>query len=193
MRRISSDTRHASAQSVFWHDALWECQSDAKRAKMKLPCNNTCSLETCCAKLHECGARSRKPVLVWPVGCRSAKELATAENQFIAFVMMSASKHSWAALTLSAAQNKRGGRVKLHALVGTESEFDHAEKGDALYAFELALCARPSVCIGCDPGADSGIAVPMPPGADWGHCVSSAGGCMRWQPAKEPEAAPDSW
>ena len=49
-----------------------------------------------------------------------------------------------AALILSAAraQNKRGGRVKLHALVGTESEFDHAEKGDALYAFELALCAR---------------------------------------------------
>ncbi|KAK9837079.1 hypothetical protein WJX81_001219 [Elliptochloris bilobata] len=36
-------------------------------------------------------------------------------------------------------QNKRGGRVKLHALVGTQSEFDHSEKGDALYAFELAL------------------------------------------------------
>ena len=32
--------------------------------------------------------------------------------------------------------------MKLHALVGTESEFDHAEKGDALYAFELALCVR---------------------------------------------------
>ena len=31
--------------------------------------------------------------------------------------------------------------MKLHALVGTESEFDHAEKGDALYAFELALRA----------------------------------------------------
>jgi hypothetical protein len=39
------------------------------------------------------------------------------------------------------AQNKRGGRVKLHALVQTQSEFDHADKGDALYAFELALCA----------------------------------------------------
>ena len=49
----------------------------------------------------------------------------------------------WGPLTLPAApaQNKRGGRVKLHALVGTQSEFDHAEKGDALYAFELALCA----------------------------------------------------
>ena len=31
--------------------------------------------------------------------------------------------------------------MKLHALVGTQSEFDHSEKGDALYAFELALCA----------------------------------------------------
>ncbi len=31
--------------------------------------------------------------------------------------------------------------MKLHALVQTQSEFDHADKGDALYAFELALCA----------------------------------------------------
>lgn len=38
--------------------------------------------------------------------------------------------------------------MKLHALVGTESEFDHAEKGDALYAFELALCACAPMFIG---------------------------------------------
>ena len=38
--------------------------------------------------------------------------------------------------------------MKLHALVGTESEFDHAEKGDALYAFELALCACVPMSIG---------------------------------------------
>ncbi|KAK8518176.1 hypothetical protein V6N13_027656 [Hibiscus sabdariffa] len=36
-------------------------------------------------------------------------------------------------------QNIRGGRVKLHHIVTPPSEFDHAEKGDALYAMELAL------------------------------------------------------
>ncbi|WCJ27993.1 Ferritin chloroplastic [Euphorbia peplus] len=36
-------------------------------------------------------------------------------------------------------QNTRGGRVVLHAIVPPLSEFDHAEKGDALYAMELAL------------------------------------------------------
>ncbi|KAF8102022.1 hypothetical protein N665_0201s0313 [Sinapis alba] len=36
-------------------------------------------------------------------------------------------------------QNKRGGRVKLQPMVMPLSEFDHAEKGDALYAMELAL------------------------------------------------------
>ncbi|XP_028112218.1 ferritin-1, chloroplastic-like [Camellia sinensis] len=32
-----------------------------------------------------------------------------------------------------------GGRVKLHSILATLSEFEHAEKGDALYAMELAL------------------------------------------------------
>ncbi|CAI8586342.1 unnamed protein product [Vicia faba] len=36
-------------------------------------------------------------------------------------------------------QNKRGGRVKLQSIVTPLSEFDHADKGDALYAMELAL------------------------------------------------------
>ncbi|KAF5750786.1 Ferretin 1 isoform 1 [Tripterygium wilfordii] len=36
-------------------------------------------------------------------------------------------------------QNIRGGRVKLHSILLPPSEFDHAEKGDALYAMELAL------------------------------------------------------
>lgn len=36
-------------------------------------------------------------------------------------------------------QNKRGGKVKLSSIVMPLSEFDHAEKGDALYAMELAL------------------------------------------------------
>lgn len=36
-------------------------------------------------------------------------------------------------------QNMRGGRVKLHSILNPPSEFDHAEKGDALYAVELAL------------------------------------------------------
>lgn len=36
-------------------------------------------------------------------------------------------------------QNKRGGKVKLQSIVMPFSEFDHVEKGDALYAMELAL------------------------------------------------------
>ncbi|KAJ6429301.1 hypothetical protein OIU84_020853 [Salix udensis] len=36
-------------------------------------------------------------------------------------------------------QNKRGGKVKLHSILMPLSEFDHSEKGDALYAMELAL------------------------------------------------------
>lgn len=36
-------------------------------------------------------------------------------------------------------QNKRGGRVKLHPIAMPVSEFEHAEKGAALYAMELAL------------------------------------------------------
>ncbi|GKE27653.1 ferritin-3, chloroplastic, partial [Tanacetum coccineum] len=36
-------------------------------------------------------------------------------------------------------QNKRGGKVKLQSIIMPLSEFDHEEKGDALYAMELAL------------------------------------------------------
>lgn len=36
-------------------------------------------------------------------------------------------------------QNKRGGKVKLHALQMPPTEFDNADKGDALHAMELAL------------------------------------------------------
>ncbi|CAI9774920.1 unnamed protein product [Fraxinus pennsylvanica] len=36
-------------------------------------------------------------------------------------------------------QNKRGGKVKLLSILMPVSEFDHVEKGDALYAMELAL------------------------------------------------------
>ncbi|XP_008811159.1 ferritin-3, chloroplastic-like [Phoenix dactylifera] len=36
-------------------------------------------------------------------------------------------------------QNKRGGRVKLQSIIMPLTEFDHPEKGDALYAMELAL------------------------------------------------------
>ncbi|KAE9600857.1 hypothetical protein Lal_00011241 [Lupinus albus] len=36
-------------------------------------------------------------------------------------------------------QNIRGGRVILHSITSPPSEFAHAEKGDALYAMELAL------------------------------------------------------
>lgn len=40
---------------------------------------------------------------------------------------------------LMAYQNLRGGNVKLGSLAVPETEFNHAEKGEALYAMELAL------------------------------------------------------
>jgi ferritin heavy chain len=45
----------------------------------------------------------------------------------------------------------RGGRVKLHSIVLPEMEFDHPDKGDALYAMELALSLE-KVCISCTTG-----------------------------------------
>lgn len=36
-------------------------------------------------------------------------------------------------------QNKRGGKVKLQSILMPLSDYDHVEKGDALYAMELAL------------------------------------------------------
>ncbi|KAG8377066.1 hypothetical protein BUALT_Bualt09G0129500 [Buddleja alternifolia] len=42
-------------------------------------------------------------------------------------------------------QNKRGGRVQLYRLDNMPVEFDHVEKGDALYAMELALSLEKSV------------------------------------------------
>ncbi|XP_047175649.1 ferritin-3, chloroplastic-like [Vigna umbellata] len=41
--------------------------------------------------------------------------------------------------TMMEYQNKRGGKVQLLSMIMPFSEFDHAEKGDALYAMELAL------------------------------------------------------
>ncbi|GAQ85854.1 Ferritin [Klebsormidium nitens] len=37
-------------------------------------------------------------------------------------------------------QNIRGGRVKLQSILAPQTEYDHSDKGDALYAMELALC-----------------------------------------------------
>eukprot|EP00877_Chromochloris_zofingiensis_P009632 jgi/Chrzof1/4922/Cz15g04180.t1 len=36
-------------------------------------------------------------------------------------------------------QNRRGGRVKLNSILMPEMEFDHEQKGEALYSMELAL------------------------------------------------------
>eukprot|EP00884_Botryococcus_braunii_P001827 jgi/Botrbrau1/11645/Bobra.168_2s0003.1 len=36
-------------------------------------------------------------------------------------------------------QNLRGGRIKLQSILAPETEYDHPEKGDALYAMELSL------------------------------------------------------
>lgn len=44
-------------------------------------------------------------------------------------------------------QNIRGGKVKLHSIINPPSEFEHAEKGDALYgkkdcfySFSVVIC-----------------------------------------------------
>lgn len=37
------------------------------------------------------------------------------------------------------AQNKRGGRVQLKSIVIPDIDFNHSEKGEALYAMEMAL------------------------------------------------------
>lgn len=52
--------------------------------------------------------------------------------------------------------------MKLHALVGTQSEFDHSEKGDALYAFELALCAARLLGHARPQGCPVWVVIPVP-------------------------------
>ncbi len=52
--------------------------------------------------------------------------------------------------------------MKLHALVGTQSEFDHSEKGDALYAFELALCAPACLAMPGPKAAQGWVVIPAP-------------------------------
>ncbi|KAM0941225.1 putative ferroxidase [Dioscorea sansibarensis] len=62
-----------------------------------------------------------------------------ALNGFAKFFKESSEEEREHAEKLMKYQNKRGGRVKLHSIVRPPSEFDHPEKGDALYAMELAL------------------------------------------------------
>lgn len=49
-------------------------------------------------------------------------------------------------------QNKRGGRVKLQSIVTPLTEFDHPEKGDALYGELLSatLCLHHVLHCACD-------------------------------------------
>ena len=42
-------------------------------------------------------------------------------------------------ITVLRVQSKRGGRVQLHTLLPPETEFGDGDKGEALYASELAL------------------------------------------------------
>ena len=42
-------------------------------------------------------------------------------------------------MTESALQAKRGGRVKLAALAAPPPDYNHEQKGDALYSMEIAL------------------------------------------------------
>nr|GMD85545.1 ferritin-3, chloroplastic-like [Ipomoea batatas] len=55
------------------------------------------------------------------------------------FFMESSEEEREHAEKLMKYQNIRGGKVKLHSILSPLSEFEHVEKGDALYAMELAL------------------------------------------------------
>ncbi|KAK8643414.1 hypothetical protein V6N13_012713 [Hibiscus sabdariffa] len=66
-------------------------------------------------------------------------ECEASINEQIKFFKESSSEEREHAEKLMEYQNKRGGKVKLQSILMPLSEFDHAEKGDALYAMELAL------------------------------------------------------
>ncbi|KAF2288474.1 hypothetical protein GH714_007814 [Hevea brasiliensis] len=66
-------------------------------------------------------------------------ECEAAINEQIKFFKESSEEEREHAEKLMKYQNIRGGRVKLHSILMPLSEFDHSEKGDALYAMELAL------------------------------------------------------
>ncbi|XP_044432019.1 ferritin-1, chloroplastic [Triticum aestivum] len=43
-------------------------------------------------------------------------------------------------------QNRRGGRVRLQSIVTPLTEFDHSEKGDALYGARFVLATEGAPC-----------------------------------------------
>ncbi|KAL0317032.1 UNVERIFIED_CONTAM: Ferritin-2, chloroplastic [Sesamum angustifolium] len=67
------------------------------------------------------------------------KGLASKKPSHFRFFKESSLEEREHAEKLMEYQNKRGGKVKLQSILMPLSEFDHAEKGDALYAMELAL------------------------------------------------------
>ncbi|XP_049936169.1 ferritin-3, chloroplastic-like isoform X2 [Nymphaea colorata] len=68
-----------------------------------------------------------------------ADECEAAVNEQVNFFKRSSVQERVHAEKFMIYQNKRGGKVKLNAIVMPPMEFDHQEKGDALYAMELAL------------------------------------------------------
>uniref|UniRef100_A0A0E0J5U6 Ferritin n=1 Tax=Oryza nivara TaxID=4536 RepID=A0A0E0J5U6_ORYNI len=66
-------------------------------------------------------------------------ECEAAINEQIKFFKESSDEERDHAEKLMKYQNMRGGRVRLQSIVTPLTEFDHPEKGDALYAMELAL------------------------------------------------------
>ncbi|KAK6923693.1 Ferritin/DPS protein domain [Dillenia turbinata] len=68
-----------------------------------------------------------------------ADESEAAINEQIKFFKESSEEEREHAEKLMKFQNIRGGRVRLHSILMPTSEFEHIEKGDALYAMEVAL------------------------------------------------------
>eukprot|EP00983_Pelagomonas_calceolata_P080202 1155043-Pelagomonas_calceolata.AAC.4 len=69
-------------------------------------------------------------------------------------------------------QNKRGGRVQLKSIVMPEMEFNHPEKGEALFAMELALSLEKESCLD-HTSCIAGIAVQV-----CSHCILSGDGLV---------------
>ena len=92
-------------------------------------------------KRQSCMLSSRVLICLWTQESSCSRTFGLAA---ILPCVSSQSNHMWALLPADAlgvprAQSKRGGRVQLHTLLPPETEYGDGDKGEALYASELAL------------------------------------------------------
>nr|GEZ44745.1 ferritin-4, chloroplastic-like [Tanacetum cinerariifolium] len=119
---------------------------------------NICDLENCSFRNHLLASRSKSSKFNTHVSMVKAKPSYTVRGKkvsqkkdnglgdlsvTVAQAMLDAGANNVGRIPRPACMsdhlNKRGGNVKLQSILMPSSKFDHAEKGDALYAMELAL------------------------------------------------------